>query len=79
LVRAELSIAVEDDRGSLGGVAILVDVGRDGSHARDTEIKGRDWIAKLLKPWEHEATEACINMKRETFGECKFRESLKIL
>ena len=51
------------------GVAHLVDVGGHGRHARVPKIKGRDRVAELLHPRQHEAAKAAVDVHGQALFE----------
>ena len=55
-------VAVKHDGRALGGVAVLVDVGRDLGDAGDPEVPGWDVVAQALEEREHEPADARVDV-----------------
>ena len=57
--------AVQDHRGSLGAVAVLVYVRRERRHARHTEVERRDWLAEPRVEGQQETAQAGVRVERD--------------
>ncbi len=65
LVFADVLVPVHDARSALGGVAVLVQVGRDGGHARHAEIEIGQVVAQLAHEREMDAAHAAIHVEEQ--------------
>ena len=65
LLPGELVGAVQDDRDTLGRVAVLVHVGRHGGDARDAKIEGHVQPAQFGQVREEEASHARVDVAQD--------------
>lgn len=66
LVATEFASGVQDNRNTLGSVAVLVAIGRHGSDTGNTEIENRNLVTELLNERQEETTEASIDVHTDT-------------
>jgi hypothetical protein len=79
LVMPVLLVPVEDDRGALRGVAVLVGVRADAAHALEPEVELGDAVAGRAHEADEEAAEAGVHVHGDVVTQPELRDRFDVV